>query len=246
MPNRCICPLIRPSTSMTNGSVVPPRASRCIQRTYCPKLIRVGMPSGAVGSHGPTQSMFSRRSRSHSRRSRRTERAQRKGGGEAVPRGEGHGPGRRRHVTPRRSQGRFSSPPRELVERVRQNPFQQPERVGDSPPRAGQVDHQRAPGDAGQAARQHRGRDAVRQAGRADRIGYAGQQTLQVRLGLLRGDIGRGDARAPGGDDHGRGAARAVPSALPTGGPSWTTRGPVTAYPQSLSRWATTGPVRSS
>ena len=72
--------------------------------------------------------------------------------------------------------------------------------------RAGQVDDQAAAGDAGQPARQRRGRDALGDAVRADRLGDAGHLAVEQRPGHLGRPVGRGEAGAAGGE-HDPGAA---------------------------------------
>ena len=68
--------------------------------------------------------------------------------------------------------------------------------------RAGQVDDQALPDDAGQAAGQHGGRHALRDAVGADRLGDAGHLAVEQRPGHLGGAVGRGQAGAAGGEHH--------------------------------------------
>src|SRR3984885_3097870 len=90
-----------------------------------------------------------------------------------------------------------------LVNGVLEDPGQRRHSVLDAAGRAGQVDDQRGPGQAGQAAGQHGGRDSGRFALPPEGLRDAGYLAVQDPPGHLRGEVGRRQPGPAGGDHDG-------------------------------------------
>src|SRR6478735_2860070 len=90
----------------------------------------------------------------------------------------------------------------DLLDRVHGHRAQHLQPVLHSPARTRQVHDQAAADHPRHAARQHRGRDAVGDAVRPDRLGDARDLEVQQRPGDLRRAVGRCQAGAAGGEHH--------------------------------------------
>ena len=226
MPPTVSWPTRSPASVMTNGIARPARASRGSARTMCPKRRRL------VGARRPA-----------TWRPRAAATSALRGAGRAPrdPVAQPDRPQARRRpraarpASPRQRRLLLSGRPRAIwLDRVAEHRPEHGEPVPHPAGRAGQVDDQRAPGTPGDAAGQRRGRDAVRDAVRPDRLGDAGHLAVEHPPGHLRGEVGRATARCRRWSAPRRSpAATAARSAASTGSPSGTTTGPSTSKPSA-------------
>src|SRR4051794_4737106 len=184
-------PTKRPATSMARGYAVPCRAARRSRRTSARNVVgRRSPPGGTVASHGRSQAALRWRAARHPAAS-----AADSGRTVTSPerRGTGHAPGDRPVITAHR-----------LLDGVLEDRPEHLDGVLHPAARAREVDDQALTGEAGQAARQHRGRHALRHARGPDRLGDAGDLAVEQRPGRLRRQVRGRQPGATGRQHHPR------------------------------------------
>src|ERR1700760_1185898 len=194
--------------------------------TYGLRLDRYSGVSGLVGSHGRSQGAFRTRISRQIRASRTRTGRRATGSSSSLDSYKVAGQPRIRptgSIIPWYSAGRHRNAARlmtrligrgpgggsapvitavHLVDGVLQHPAEHGHAVLDPTGGAGQVDDEGAPGQAGQAAGQDRGRYPGRRARGPDGLGDARDLAVEHPPGHLRGQVGRGQAGAAGGQDH--------------------------------------------